>query len=160
MGGLVVGEGMAVVFLLYVVAEVAAVWAVGSAIGVLGTLGLLLAGAFLGSWLARREGGKAARAFMATARAGKSAHNEVTDGMLIGLGGLLIMLPGFVSDVVGLLLILPPTRGVVRRSWLKRIEARAPYGRSPFQQNQVIVVDSEVVPEPGQPSKNHPVIEG
>ncbi|MGC7093378.1 FxsA family protein [Amycolatopsis lurida] len=157
---------MAVVFLLYVVAEVAAVWAVSSAIGFFGTIGLLLAGAFLGSWLARREGGKAARAFMETARSGRSAHNEVTDGMLIGLGGLLIMLPGFVSDVVGLLLILPPTRGVFRRSWLRRIEKRArsaPDLRSPFQSN-VIVVDSEVVDpeEPREPPKpkNHPVIEG
>ncbi|MGA6163063.1 FxsA family protein [Amycolatopsis magusensis] len=153
---------MAVVFLLYVVAEVAALWAVGSAIGVLGTLGLLLAGAFLGSWLARREGGKAARAFMETARSGRSAHNEVTDGMLIGLGGLLIMLPGFVSDVAGLLVLLPPTRGIFRRAWLRRIEKRAmsaPNVRSPFQ-GGVIVVDSEVVDTEPKPRKEHPVIEG
>ncbi|GAB2979103.1 hypothetical protein GCM10017788_16580 [Amycolatopsis acidiphila] len=88
---------MAALFLLYVVAEVAAVWAVGSAVGVLGTLGLLLAGALLGSWLARREGARAGRAFMAAARAGRSPQAEVTDGMLVGLGGLLILVPGFLS---------------------------------------------------------------
>ncbi|PRX47609.1 UPF0716 protein FxsA [Prauserella shujinwangii] len=135
---------MAVVFLLYVAAEVAAVWAVASVIGFLPTLGVLLAGAFLGSWLARREGGKAARAFAATARAGRPAHAEITDGMLVGLGGLFILVPGFVSDVVGLLLLLPPTRGLFRKAWLRRIERRAP---SAFHQShgRVIVVDSEVV---------------
>ncbi|KAA9161145.1 FxsA family protein [Amycolatopsis acidicola] len=141
---------MAVFFLLYVVAEVAAVWAVSSAIGVLGTLGLLIAGAFLGSWLARREGARAARSFMAAARSGKSPQAEVTDGMLIGFGGLLILVPGFLSDIAGLLMLLPPTRGVLRRAWLRRAERRMMN-----QPGRVIVVDSEVVPE----DRNHPVIE-
>jgi UPF0716 protein FxsA len=148
---------MAVAFLLYVIAEVAAVWAVSSAIGVLGTLGLLLAGALLGSWLARREGARAARAFLETARAGRPAHAEITDGMLIALGGLLIMLPGFVSDVAGLLLLLP-TRAVFRRAWLRRIERRMQ--TAPGAPRGTIVVDSEVVDE-DQPrqNRNHPVID-
>ncbi|PXY31575.1 FxsA family protein [Prauserella muralis] len=159
---------MAVLFLLYVVAEVAAVWAVASLIGFLPTLGLLLLGAFAGSWLARREGGKAARAFMTTARSGRSAHNEVTDGMLVGLGGVLILVPGFVTDVAGLLLLLPPTRSVVRRSWLRRIERRAPMMHDRMRdqmraQGHVIVVDSEVVDErrPGDdpPPGQRPVID-
>lgn len=141
---------MAVVFLLYVVAEVAAVWAVSSAVGVLGTLGLLVVGALLGSWLARREGARAARSFMTAARSGRSPQAEVTDGMLVGLGGLLILLPGFVSDIAGLLLLLPPSRGVVRRAWLRRAEKRMPSN------HQVIVVDSEVVPD----DRAHPIIEG
>ncbi|NIJ15029.1 UPF0716 protein FxsA [Saccharomonospora amisosensis] len=150
---------MAVVFLLYVVAEVAAVWAVASAIGLLPTLGLLLAGAIVGSWLARREGGKAARAFMATARSGRSPHAEVTDGMLVGLGGLLILLPGFVTDFAGLLLLLPPTRGFARRAWLRRIERKVPVSHRHY--GGVIVVDSEVVREPGEPQAQprRPVID-
>lgn len=146
---------MAVLFLLYLVAEVAAVWAVASAIGFIATLGLLLLGAFAGSWLARREGGKAARAFMETARAGKPAHAEITDGMLVALGGLLILIPGFVSDVAGLLL-LGPTRKLARRAWLRRVERKAPMmHRQAEQPRRTIVVDSEVVertdrPEPGR----------
>lgn len=142
---------MAVLFLLYVVAEVAAVWAVGSAVGVLGTLGLLVAGAIVGSWLARREGARAMRAFMTAARAGRSPEAEVTDGMLVGFGGLLILVPGFLSDIAGLLLLLPPTRGVVRRAWLRRAAKRMP------STGRVIVVDSEVVPNDQQ---SHPIIEG
>ncbi|WP_116110269.1 FxsA family protein [Amycolatopsis ruanii] len=140
---------MAVVLLLYIVAEVAAVWAVSSLIGFLGTLGLLVVGAFLGSWLARREGARAAQAFLATARAGRSPHAEITDGMLVAFGGLLIMIPGFLSDLAGLALPPPPTRGVVRRAWLKRAERRMP--------NRLIVVDGEVV---DKETTNRPIIEG
>ncbi|RZQ65129.1 FxsA family protein [Amycolatopsis suaedae] len=149
---------MAVVLLLYVVAEVVAVWAVGSAVGFLGTIGLLVAGAFLGSWLARREGGKAARAFMDTARAGRPAHNEITDGMLVALGGVLILLPGFVSDVFGLLLLLPFTRKPLRRAWVRRVERRV--ASMPRPAGATIVVDSEVVPNDPRPDHTRPVIEG
>lgn len=149
---------MAVVFLLYVIAEVAAIWAVGSVVGVLGTIGLLIAGAFVGSWLARREGGKAMRAFMATAQSGRNPEKELTDGMLVALGGVLIMVPGFVSDVLGLLFLLPPTRSIARRFWLRRTEKRAVrYANQ--RRGPVMVVDSEVVAEEPRPS-NHPVIEG
>jgi len=151
---------MAVVFLLYVIAEVAAVWAVGSVVGVLGTIGLLIAGAFVGSWLARREGGKAMRAFLGAAQSGRNAEKELTDGMLVALGGVLIMLPGFVSDVLGLLFLLPPTRAVARRIWLRRAEKRAiRYANQ--RRGPVMVVDSEVVSEEPRPAQQqHPVIEG
>ena len=151
---------MAVAFLLYVFAEIAAIWAVGSAVGVLGTLGLLLAGAFLGSWLARREGGKAMRAFASAARSGRPAEKELTDGMLVGLGGVLILVPGFVSDVLGLLLILPPSRAVARRLWLRRMEKRAVRFANQ-RRGPVMVVDSEVVPPENPQRRDQPtVIEG
>ncbi|WP_033289937.1 FxsA family protein [Amycolatopsis jejuensis] len=150
---------MAVVFLLYVLAEVAAIWAVGSVVGVLGTIALLIAGAFAGSWLARREGGKAMRAFVTTAQSGRNPEKELTDGMLVAVGGVLIMLPGFVSDVLGLLFLLPPTRSVARRMWLRRAEKRAiRYANQ--RRGPVMVVDSEVVTEEPKPKAAHPVIEG
>lgn len=145
---------MAVVFLLYVIAEVAAIWTVAHFLGILPTLALLLLGAFAGSWLARREGGKTARAFMTTARAGRAPHVEITDGMLIGLGGLLILVPGFLSDIAGLLVLLPPVRGLLRRWWLRRIERRTPSARP--HQPGVIVVDSEVVDREGDDPDDPP----
>lgn len=152
---------MAVFLLLYLIAEVAAIWAVGSAVGALWTIALLLGGAFVGSWLARREGGKAMRAFIRAAQAGKSGHQEVTDGMLVALGGLLILVPGFVTDVAGLLLLFPPTRSVFRRRWVRKMEQSAPLGT--FGTQRVVVVDGEVVtpghrprPDQGQPR----IIEG
>jgi UPF0716 protein FxsA len=146
---------MAVVVLLYLVAEVAAVWAVTSVAGVFGTLGLLLAGTVLGSWLARREGARAARAFLATARAGRPARDEITGGMLVAFGGVLIMLPGFVSDLAGLLLLFSPTRAVIRRAWLRRAERRMAAANQQSS-SRVIVVDSEIVSD----DERHRVIEG
>lgn len=133
---------MGVVLLLYLIIEVVAVWAVASVVGALWTILLLLAGAIVGSWLARREGGKAMRAVMAAAQAGRSGHQEITDGMLVALGGVLIFLPGFVTDVLGLLAMVPPTRTMLRRAWLRRLERSAGsmrHGR------RVVVVDGQVV---------------
>lgn len=137
---------MAVVLLLYLIVEVVAIWAVASLVGGLWTIVLLLAGAIVGSWLARREGGKAMRALMAAAQSGKSGHQEVTDGMLVALGGLFIFLPGFVTDVVGLLMIVPPSRTVLRRAWLRRLE-RTISTRGP-RMRRVVVVEGEVVSDP------------
>lgn len=134
---------MAVVLLLYLIAEVAAIWAVASAVGALWTIALLLAGALIGSWLARREGGKAIRALLVASRAGESGHKEITDGMLVALGGLLILVPGFVTDIAGLLMLLPPTRALIRRRWLHRIENRVVTGQS--RSRRVVVVEGEVV---------------
>ncbi|MGH3433685.1 MAG: FxsA family protein [Thermocrispum sp.] len=130
---------MAVVLLLYLVVEVVAIWAVASLVGALATIALLVAGALVGSWLARREGGKAMRAMMAAARAGQSGHQEVTDGMLVALGGLLIFLPGFVTDIVGLLVMVPPTRTILRKAWLRRLERSVR-----MRGRRVVVVDGEV----------------
>ncbi|MGH3951250.1 MAG: FxsA family protein [Pseudonocardiaceae bacterium] len=135
---------MAVWILLYLIAEFVAIWAVGSAVGALWTIALLLAGAFVGTWLARREGGKAMRAVMSAAQSGRSGHQEVTDGMLVALGGVLILVPGFVTDVVGLLMLLPPTRSVFRRAWLRKLERTAPMQGFPRPRGYV-VVDGEVV---------------
>lgn len=142
---------MAVVLLLYLVAEIAAVWAVSSVAGLLGTLALLLAGVLLGSWLTRRAGVRALRSLMTAAQTGRGVENEITDGMLVAFGGILIMVPGFVSDVVGLVLLVAPTRALVRRAWLRRAERRMAAGGA----KRVIVVDSEVVPD----DPRHPVIE-
>lgn len=135
---------MAVAILLYVIIEVAAIWAVTSMIGVLPTIGLLLAGALLGSWLTRQQGSRAFNALMTAARSGQSGHAELGDGVLIALGGVLFALPGFVTDLAGLLVLLPPTRKLVRNRWLKRLEQR------PDQQQHGMVVDGDVVREDGE----------
>jgi UPF0716 protein FxsA len=78
--------------------------------------------------------------------------------MLVALGGILILVPGFVSDVLGLLLMLPPSRAVARKLWLRRVEKRAVRFANQ-RRGPVMVVDSEVVPD--QPRRDQPtVIEG
>jgi UPF0716 protein FxsA len=108
--------------------EITVIVAVGREIGALPTLGLLLVTAVLGGWLLRREGARTWRAFRAALDSGRPPAAEVVDGVLVLFGGLLMMLPGFVSDVVGLLLVLPPTRRLVRGAVLLQLASRLPAG--------------------------------
>ena len=105
---------LAVLVLLAV--EVAVVVAVSSWIGVGWTLLALLAISLLGGWLVRHEGGRAWRGFSGAIAEGRPPGREALDGVLILIGGLLVLLPGFVSDVLGLLCLLPPTRRLLGRA--------------------------------------------
>ncbi len=110
--------------LLYLVVEIVALVALASWIGVGYTLLVLLAGSVLGLWLARREGLRAVRALTEAARDHRVAHVELTDGLLVAMGGLLLLVPGLVTDVAGLLLLLPPTRSLVRRLLVRTFAPR------------------------------------
>ncbi|HZB47637.1 MAG TPA: FxsA family protein, partial [Mycobacteriales bacterium] len=105
---------LGVVLLLAV--EVAVVALVSSWLGFGWTLLLLLATTLLGGWLVRREGARAWRSFSAAVAEGRPPGRTALDGVLILLGGLLVLLPGFVSDVLGLLCLLPPTRRLLGRA--------------------------------------------
>jgi UPF0716 protein FxsA len=96
-------------------AEVVVLILVGQWLGVLPTIGLLVAGSIVGGLLLRHQGTRAWRAFVAAVNEGRPPHREALDGMLVVLGGALILLPGFVSDVLGLLCLLPPTRRLLGR---------------------------------------------
>ena len=96
--------------LLLPVLELALLIQVGSAIGVLPTLGLIILSAVLGILLLRVAGlATAWRARERLAR-GELPEREMFDGLLLALGGLLLLLPGFISDLFGLLCVLPFTR--------------------------------------------------
>ena len=89
---------------------------VGQVIGALWTVAVLVLVSVLGAWLLRREGARTWRAFREATAGGRLPAREVTDGALVLFGGALLLTPGFVTDVAGLLLVLPPTRAVLRRS--------------------------------------------
>ncbi|WP_235926720.1 FxsA family protein [Actinokineospora pegani] len=122
--------------LFAVVAEVTVVVTVGGLIGLLPTLALLVAGTFLGVFLLRREGTKALEALRQAAFARRQPEGELVDGMLITAAGILVFLPGFLSDIVAISLLLPPSRALVRRWVLRRAQRAAP---------GPVVVDSIVV---------------
>jgi UPF0716 protein FxsA len=107
--------GLLVALLIVVSAvEIAVVIAVGHAIGWGWTLLLLLSTSLLGGWLLQREGGRAWRAFREDVSTGRPPGNTATDGVLVLAGGVFMLVPGFVSDAVGLFLLLPVTRPVAR----------------------------------------------
>jgi UPF0716 protein FxsA len=88
---------------------------VGQVIGPWWTILLLVADSLLGTWLIRREGGKAWRDLREAIETGRMPARELADGALILVGGTLMLAPGFVTDALGIWLILPVTRPLARR---------------------------------------------
>jgi UPF0716 protein FxsA len=134
------------ILLAATIVELAVLVAVGHAIGVLATIGLLIVASLVGAVLLRHEGARTLRAFIEALRTRRPPHRELLDGMLIAAAGVLIVLPGFVSDALGLLLLLPPTRALVRRRLLRSASRRTPVH---FASGSV--VDAEVVDESPAP---------
>ncbi|GAC1317402.1 MAG: hypothetical protein NVSMB25_05000 [Thermoleophilaceae bacterium] len=96
---------------------------VPDAIGPPATIGLVIASSLLGGWLLKQQGRLVWRRFAGALGAGRLPSQEIVDGVLVLLGGAFLIVPGFVTDVIGLFLLLPPTRPLARRaveSWLRR----------------------------------------
>ncbi len=146
--------------LLYLVVEIVALVALGSAIGLGWTLLVLLAGSVLGLWLARREGVRAAQALAEAVSNRRVAHSELTDGLLVAAGGVLLFVPGLVTDLAGLLLVLPPTRALVRRRLVRAAERRSPGLRSARIRSQGPVVDGVVVDDVDERTGDRPSHDG
>ena len=111
----------------FVVVPIVEIWVivqVGQAIGIVPTLVLLLADAVLGTWLFRREGRKAWEALRQAIAEHRVPAKEVADGALVVVGGAFLLSPGFVTDAIGLLCVLPPTRAVIRRALTRVIAGR------------------------------------
>jgi UPF0716 protein FxsA len=106
---------LVVLFIVVPIVELYVIIQVGEAIGVLPTLALLLADALLGSLLLRYQGRGAWRRFNAAIEQRRFPAREVADGLMIAIGGTLLLAPGFITDVFGLILLVPPTRAIVRR---------------------------------------------
>ena len=104
-----------VAFLVVPIIEIYVLIQVGQVIGAGWTVLLLIADSLFGSWLLKREGIRAWRALQGAFESGRMPTRELADAALIVFGGTLMITPGFVSDVVGLLAILPFTRPVARR---------------------------------------------
>jgi len=105
---------LVLLFIVVPIAELYVIIQVGEAIGVLPTLALLLADALLGSLLLRHQGRGAWRRFNAALAERRFPGREVADGLMIAVGGTLLLAPGFITDIVGLILLIPPTRAIVR----------------------------------------------
>lgn len=109
----------AVIVAVLIAVPILEVWLliqVGRWIGVLPTIGVLVAEALLGAWLMRREGHRAYAALTSAFATGRMPTRELADGALVLVGGVLLVLPGFATDVVGFVCLLPFTRGLAR--WL------------------------------------------
>lgn len=152
---------LAILFILVPLAELAVIIVVGMSIGVLATLLLLLAFSLFGAWLARREGLAAWRRFELSMAEGRVPTQEVADGAMILLAGALLLIPGFLTDLIGLVLLVPATRVLARR-WVPALarrraarRARITVSRSPAGSTKVIWGTPELDqrPRPGKPAE-------
>ncbi len=111
---------LALFFLVLPILELAIIIQVGQEIGVVNTIALLLIVSMVGAWLVKREGLTVWRRFQQQVGMGVVPGREIADGVLIMLAGALLISPGFVTDCVGVLLLLPPVRGAIRSAALYR----------------------------------------
>ena len=115
---------LVLLFIVVPIVELFVIIQVGQAIGVLPTIALLILDSVLGSMLMRAQGRTAWRRFNAALGEGRIPHREVLDGALVIFGGALLLTPGFVTDVLGIVLLLPPTRALVRGVVARRLLPR------------------------------------
>jgi len=111
-------------FVLVPLAEIWAILQVGQLVGPWWTIALLVLDSMIGAWLIKREGGRAWAALREALQQGRMPARELADGALILIGGTLMLSPGFVLDLAGILLILPFTRPVARRLLTSVVERR------------------------------------
>src|SRR3954452_19258843 len=114
---------MLLLILVFIVVPIAALYVIfkiGDAIGWAPTLALLVLDSLLGSWLMRSQGRTVWNRFQETMQAGRIPHREVFDGVLVIFGAAFLITPGFITDIVGVFLLLPPTRALMRRFLIRR----------------------------------------
>jgi UPF0716 protein FxsA len=110
--------------ILWPVAELVVMVEVAEAIGVIWMLLLLLVSWPIGVWAIRSQGRGVMRRLAAAIAEQRAPTREVLDGALVLVGGALLIIPGFIGDVLGAVLMLPPTRAIARAGIVRNIRSR------------------------------------
>jgi UPF0716 protein FxsA len=116
---------MANLLLLFVVVpavELALLIEVGSRIGTLATLAIIVATGILGAALARQQGLRTVRAIQDELARGELPASSLVDGVIILLAGALLITPGILTDAVGFLCLVPRVRDAAKRTLQRRFE--------------------------------------
>jgi UPF0716 protein FxsA len=126
-----------VLLICWPVAELLVAIQVADAIGVLATVVLLIAGWPLGTWALRSQGSAAWRRLAVALSEGRAPAREVVDGTLVLAGGILLIVPGLITDVLGICLLLAPTRALMRQLLVRNLQSRfvaraVQFTRKPF----------------------------
>jgi UPF0716 protein FxsA len=115
---------MLVLLILWPIAEIFVAIEVARAIGVIETVLLLILSWPLGIWAIRAQGAAAWRRLTVTLAEHRAPGRELLDGALVLIGGMLLLVPGFLTDIVGLLLLLPPSRALTRPLLARNLHGR------------------------------------
>lgn len=131
--------------LAYVALEIWVLVLVGQTIGFLGLLGLLVLSALVGAWALKHEGRRSLTDLGRAVQSGRPAEAEVAGGMYVALAGVLLVVPGMLSTLAALVLLVPP----VRRALARRAAARAVRAGSARMGPTVTVVGAGAPAGPG-----------
>ncbi len=155
---------LSALFLLWPIIEIALFVTLGGAIGLLWTLVVILGTGVLGVWLLRSQGLRTADRLRREMDSLRNPLVPAADGALMLLAGMLLVLPGFLTDAIGLLLLVPPVRLAMMAALARRVRVQGgghggPDRRAddPFAaraRRGDIVIDGEYIevePEPGRP---------
>jgi UPF0716 protein FxsA len=153
------GAVVPLLFLLFIIVPIAEIYViiqVGQAIGALWTVLILIADSIIGARLLSWQGRRAWAKFQTAMAEGRIPHREVLDGVLIIMGGAFLLTPGFITDVFGLILLLPPTRAFVRRGLVRLLLSprRARWARVVVRTGPTRPVTAEPYAEPRPPRPN------
>ncbi len=146
--------------ILISVAEVWLLTVVGRAIGLVPTVILLLVEAIAGAILTRHEGRKSWSALVAAYRAGRMPTGQLADAALVLVGGIMLILPGFLTDIAGLMFLLPPTRRLVRTAlgWAVATQVAKSGFRSTQANPSPGTVPGTVVNDQPEPPRRGPIV--
>jgi UPF0716 protein FxsA len=112
------------IFIIVPIVELLGIFQVGSWIGGWNTFFILLIMGLAGAYLARAEGRKVWGEAQRQMQAGQIPGQSLLDGLCVLAGGLLLLMPGFISDILGVTLLIPATRSFYRQLMLHWIEKR------------------------------------
>ncbi len=152
---------LALLFIVVPFVELFVILQTAQALGGWNTLGLLVVISVVGAWLMKREGRKVLRRFTEQINAGVVPTNDIADGVLLLGAGALMLTPGFLTDIVGILAIFPPTRAVLRKllvaQFVKRSGAGGLLGSARFRRTGSVfnttVHDPQSPPPDNDPSR-------
>jgi len=95
---------------------------VGSIIGAGNTILIIILTGVIGAYLARLQGFLILRKIQTNLNQGIMPNNELLDGLMILVGGIVLLTPGFITDILGFLLLIPLTRSMIKLLVSKRLE--------------------------------------
>ena len=111
-------------FILVPLIDFGLILILGKHVGIIETIGIIILTGALGAALTKSQGGKALSNFQEALATGKMPHKEMVDGLLILIAGAVLLTPGFLTDIAGFLLLLPPARAIIRSIVTKKLEKR------------------------------------
>ena len=130
-------------FVALPIAEIAAFVIVGGWIGVLGTVGLVLLSAFAGTLLLRLQGARTALSLQEAVAGMRNPSMDLADGAVVMVAALLLIVPGFLSDIAGLALLIPPLRAALLKALASRVTVHGAGPRNGGPRYRSDVIDGE-----------------